>query len=76
MGLIKDPLTKFGDFVVDFLLEFEAIFKKALTRVSGAYGSCFIKQPEVTKISCEDPCNETFQRLFSQFIIQTKGLMH
>jgi hypothetical protein len=29
-------MTKIGDFIVDFLLEFEAIFKKGLTRVSGA----------------------------------------
>jgi hypothetical protein len=28
-------VTKIGDFLVDFL-EFEAIFNKALTRVSGA----------------------------------------
>jgi hypothetical protein len=26
---------KIGDFIVDFLSELEAIFKKALTRVSG-----------------------------------------
>jgi hypothetical protein len=29
-------LTKIGNFVVDFLREYEVIFKKALTRVSGA----------------------------------------
>jgi hypothetical protein len=29
-------VTKIGDFIVDFLREFEATFKKALTRVSGA----------------------------------------
>jgi hypothetical protein len=28
--------TKIGDFVVDFLCEFKAIFKKALIRASGA----------------------------------------
>jgi hypothetical protein len=32
---------KIGDFIVDFLSKFEAIFKKALTRVSGAYGELF-----------------------------------
>jgi hypothetical protein len=36
-------VTKIGDFRVDFLREFEAIFKKALTRVSGAHrGSCLM----------------------------------
>jgi hypothetical protein len=29
-------VMKIGDFKVDFLCKFEAIFKKALTRVSGA----------------------------------------
>jgi hypothetical protein len=33
-----------GEFIVDFLREFEAIFKKALTRVSGPRGSCLIKK--------------------------------
>jgi hypothetical protein len=36
IGIIDTAVTKIGDFVVDFLREFEAIFKKALTRVSGA----------------------------------------
>jgi hypothetical protein len=34
-------VTKIGNFVVDFLPEFEAIFKKALIRVSGAQGELF-----------------------------------
>jgi hypothetical protein len=34
-------VTKIGDFIVDFLREFEAIFKKALTRESGAYKELF-----------------------------------
>jgi hypothetical protein len=29
-------VTKIGDFIIDFRREFEAIFKKALSRVSGA----------------------------------------
>jgi hypothetical protein len=40
---------KIGDFIVDFC-EFEAIFKKALTRVSGAYG-----KNQRLKISCQGP---------------------
>jgi hypothetical protein len=35
-GLIDTAMPKIGDFIVDFLREFEAIFKKALTNVSGA----------------------------------------
>jgi hypothetical protein len=35
---------------VDFLREFETIFKKALTRVSGAWGSWFMKKPEVENL--------------------------
>jgi hypothetical protein len=30
-GVIDSAVTKSGDFIVDFLGEFEAIFKKALT---------------------------------------------
>jgi hypothetical protein len=33
---IDTAVTKIGDFIVDFLRKFEAIFKKALTSVSGA----------------------------------------
>jgi hypothetical protein len=32
---------------VDLLRKYEAIFKKALTRVSGARGSCLMKKTEV-----------------------------
>jgi hypothetical protein len=35
-GVIDIDVTNIGDFIVDFLHEFEAILKKALTRVSGA----------------------------------------
>jgi hypothetical protein len=35
-GVNETAVTKIGDFIVDFLREFEAIFKKALTCVSGA----------------------------------------
>jgi hypothetical protein len=34
-GIIDTAVTKIGDFIVDFLREFEAIFKKASNRVSG-----------------------------------------
>jgi hypothetical protein len=30
------PLQKIGDFIVEYLREFEDIFKKAITLVSGA----------------------------------------
>jgi hypothetical protein len=30
-------MHKIGDFIVEYLCAFEVIFKKALTRVSGAY---------------------------------------
>jgi hypothetical protein len=44
-------VTKIGDFIVDFLREVEAIFKKALTRVSGAWGVLFDKKkPEVENL--------------------------
>jgi hypothetical protein len=32
---IDTAVTKIGDFIVDFLREFEGIYKKALTRLSG-----------------------------------------
>jgi hypothetical protein len=34
-SVIDTTLTKIGEFIVDFLREFEAKFKKALTRASG-----------------------------------------
>jgi hypothetical protein len=39
-------VTKICDFIVDFLREFEAVFKKALTRarVSGASGELFYEK--------------------------------
>jgi hypothetical protein len=48
-------VTKIGDFIVDFLCEFEAIFKKALTRVSGAYGELFDEKTRRSKILCQGP---------------------
>jgi hypothetical protein len=36
LGVLILTVTKVGDFVVDFLCEFETIFKKALTIVLGA----------------------------------------
>jgi hypothetical protein len=35
-GVIDTAVMKIGDFIVDFLSELEAIFKKASNRVSGA----------------------------------------
>jgi hypothetical protein len=35
-GVIDTAVAKIGDFIVYFLCEFNAIFKKALTHVSGA----------------------------------------
>jgi hypothetical protein len=43
-GVIDTAVNKIGDFVVDFLREFEAIFKKGLAHVSGARGSCLLKK--------------------------------
>jgi hypothetical protein len=43
--------TKF----VDYLREFEVIFEKALTRVSGAQGKLFDKKKLRLKISCQGP---------------------
>jgi hypothetical protein len=34
-GLIDTAVMKIGNFIVYFVREFEAIFKKALTRVEG-----------------------------------------
>jgi hypothetical protein len=46
-------VTKIGDFIVDFLHEFEAIFKKASTLVSGAYGAFIYEKNQRSKISCQ-----------------------
>jgi hypothetical protein len=35
-GVIDTTVMKISDFIVDFLCEFKAIFKKALTHVYGA----------------------------------------
>jgi hypothetical protein len=50
---------KIGNFIVDSLREFEAIFKKALTRVSGAYGELFDEKNHRSKISCQGPFKRT-----------------
>jgi hypothetical protein len=34
-------VTKISNFIINFLRDFEAIFKKALTGVSGALGELF-----------------------------------
>jgi hypothetical protein len=47
---------RIGDFKVEYLREFQAICKKALTRVSGPRGSCLMKKkPGRSKISCYCP---------------------
>jgi hypothetical protein len=51
--------TKIGDFVVDFLREFEAIFsKKALTRVAGPRGSCLMKTKQRVPLRLLSVCQE------------------
>jgi hypothetical protein len=50
-GAIDTAVTKIGDFIVYLLHEFEPIFKKALTHVSGALGELFDeKKPEVENL--------------------------
>jgi hypothetical protein len=45
------PLTtKKVDFIVEYLFEYEAICKKALTRVSGAQMELFDEKPEVENL--------------------------
>jgi hypothetical protein len=39
--VIDTAMKKIGDFIVYFLPVFEAIFKKTLTRVSGAQGKLY-----------------------------------
>jgi hypothetical protein len=48
-------VTKIGDLIVDFLREFEAIFKKALTRVAGAQGELIYEKSQMSKILCQGP---------------------
>jgi hypothetical protein len=48
-------VTKIGDFIFDFLREFEAIFKKALIRVSGTKGELFDEKKQRSKILCQGP---------------------
>jgi hypothetical protein len=40
-GFIDTTQVKIGDFKVEYLCEFQAICKKALTRVSGSKGKLF-----------------------------------
>jgi hypothetical protein len=54
-------LIKIGDFIVEYLREFEAIFKKALTSVPVAFGeSCLICKNPKSKISCLGPLMPKF----------------
>jgi hypothetical protein len=43
--------TKKVDFIVEYLREYEAIYKKALTRVSGAQMELFDEKNRRSKIS-------------------------
>jgi hypothetical protein len=57
-GDINTAVTKIGN----FLHKFEAIFKKALTRVSGPRGICLMKKNQRSKISCKGPFKEHLQK--------------
>jgi hypothetical protein len=48
-------VTKIGEYKVDLLREYWSILKKALTRVSGAYGELFDEKNLRLKISCQGP---------------------
>jgi hypothetical protein len=43
-SFIDSAVTEFGDYVVNFLTTYDAIFKKASIHVSGAKGSCLMKK--------------------------------
>jgi hypothetical protein len=48
-------VTKIGEYKVNLLREYWSILKKALTRVSGAYGELFDEKNQRSKISCQGP---------------------
>jgi hypothetical protein len=50
-SFIGSAVTKFGDYLVDFLTKYDAIFKKASNHVSGAKGKLLKKNR--SKMSCE-----------------------
>jgi hypothetical protein len=54
-GVIDTAVTKIVDFIVDFLREFEAIFKKALPVYQWPRESCLMKKNQRSKISCQGP---------------------
>jgi hypothetical protein len=49
-GVIDTADHKKFDFIVEYLREYEAICKKALTRGSRARWSCLMKKPEVKNL--------------------------
>jgi hypothetical protein len=66
-GVNDTAVLKIGDFIVDFLREFEAIFKKALTRVSGALEVLIFEKKQRSRISCQGPFKQGFIRLTISF---------
>jgi hypothetical protein len=46
-GVIETAYLKIGDFIVEYLCEFESIFEKAMARVSGAKMELFAEKTEV-----------------------------
>jgi hypothetical protein len=60
------PLTtKIVDFIVEYLLEYEAIRKKALTRVSGAQMEFFDEKPKDRKTLVTGPIKFFSLKCFS-----------
>jgi hypothetical protein len=49
-GVINTAVHKLGDFKVEYIREFEAIFKTAVTRVSVAQGELFHEKTEVENL--------------------------
>jgi hypothetical protein len=77
-GVIDTAGAKIGDFKVEYLREFEAICKKALTRESGAQVGLFDEINQRSKISWHCPFNiqchqqnhqELYQIVFSLFFL-------
>jgi hypothetical protein len=58
--------AKIGDFKVEYLREFDAICKKALTRESGARWDCVMKKPEVENLVIQSLLPETLQNYYPE----------
>jgi hypothetical protein len=58
--------TKKVDLIVEYLCEFEAICKKALTSVSGAQMELFDEKNQRSKISWQGPFNKL--RIYPSFV--------